>query len=71
VSFNFRSSLNSGSFDERLHFDPLRDIDGEPDSLTAGRRNLVYGCIDTVLTPRSEEDLRSVLLAPVMTATWS
>src|SRR5437879_3901828 len=49
-----------GSFDERLHFDALRDVDGEPDSLTAGGRNLVYDRVYTVLTPRSQDDLRSV-----------
>jgi hypothetical protein len=49
-----------GSFDERLHFDALRDVDGEPDSLTAGGRNLVDDCVYTVLTPRSQDNLCSL-----------
>jgi hypothetical protein len=49
-----------GAFDERLHFDALRHVDGEAGSLTAGGRYLFYDCVYTVLTPRSHDDLRSV-----------
>jgi hypothetical protein len=49
-----------GAFDERFHFGALRDVDGEPDSLTAISRNLVYDCVYSVLTPRSQDDLRSM-----------
>jgi hypothetical protein len=46
----------------------FRDVDGEPDSLTAGGRNLVYDCVYTVLTPRSQDDLRSVLCKKLRSA---
>ena len=49
-----------GSFDKRLHFDVIGDVDGEPDSFTAVGRNLVYDCVYTLLTPRSQDNLRSV-----------
>ena len=48
-----------GSFDERLHFDAVRDVDGDPDSLTAGGRNLVYDRVYRVRTPRSVDDAPS------------
>jgi hypothetical protein len=49
------------SFDESFHFSALRDVDRKPDRLSTCGRNLFHDCVDSVLTPRSEYDLGSLL----------